>query len=259
MKRGIILLSLLLVTIGCQKEESDLKNEETNNKNIARIEAATADKHEIRFAVISDTHALYDIVKEELAALNRRNDLDFVIHTGDMCNLGFADELEKTRQLMATLHVPSVCVIGNHDCFFSGTKFYSKIFGEPNFAFKAGKVHFICLNTYGDGPNHSTGTPNFEFLQAQLADTIGTNKTVVAMHGHPKSDIFDNTKADAFEAAIRQFPGLQFCIHGHWHMVQVANIFKDGVLYYECASADKRSYLLFTINDAGYKYECVNF
>lgn len=63
-----------------------------NAKNIARIEASTAGKSAIRFAVISDTQRWYDETREAVSALNARGDIDFVLHTGDMADFGMKAE-----------------------------------------------------------------------------------------------------------------------------------------------------------------------
>jgi hypothetical protein len=55
------------------------------------------------------------------------------------------------------------------------------------------------------------------------------------------------------------YDGLQFCLYGHNHVVAVDDVFSDGLLYYGCASINKRSYLLFTIKEEGYDYEVVEF
>ena len=52
---------------------------DVNRRNIERIETATYRKEEIRFAVISDTQRWYDETEDAVEALNRRDDLDFVL------------------------------------------------------------------------------------------------------------------------------------------------------------------------------------
>ena len=68
---------------------------DVNRRNIERIETATYGKEEIRFAVISDTQRWYDETEDAVEALNRRDDLDFVLHTGYMSDFGLKLEFEK--------------------------------------------------------------------------------------------------------------------------------------------------------------------
>ena len=118
-----------------------------NAKNIARIEASTAGKSAIRFAVISDTQRWYDETREAVSALNARGDIDFVLHTGDMADFGMKAEFERQRDILNRLHVPYVVLLGNHDCLATGEEIFRTIFGDFNTAFTAGNVRILCLNT----------------------------------------------------------------------------------------------------------------
>lgn len=114
--------------------------------------------------------------------VNARNDIDFVIHTGDLADFGMRDEFERQRDILDRLRVPYVVLLGNHDCLATGEKIFTKIFGEVDFAFTAGDVRFVYLNTNALEFDHDTPVPNFDFLERQLASfPAGAEKTVVAM------------------------------------------------------------------------------
>ena len=102
---------------------------DVNRRNIERTETATYGKEEIRFAVISDTQRWYDETEDAVEALNQRNDLDFVLHTGDMSDFGLKLEFEKQRDILSGLKVPFVCLLGNHDCLAMGLDVFRTIFG----------------------------------------------------------------------------------------------------------------------------------
>lgn len=260
---SFLLLSWLLV--GCQVDyhpyDTRIEGERgINAKNIVRIEAATAGKSVVRFAVISDTQRWYDETRDAVQTLNRRDDIDFVLHTGDMADFGMKAEFERQRDILNQLNVPYVVLLGNHDCLATGREIFVKIFGVPDYAFTAGNVRFVCLNTNALEFDHSASVPDFEFMENQVAKfPAGAEKTVVAMHAKPYSEQFDNNVAKAFQYIVRQFPGLQCCINGHGHNFTVEDIFDDGVLYYECDNIKKKTYLLFTIDEEGYTYEHIAF
>lgn len=132
---------------------------DVNRRNIERIETATYGKEEIRFAVISDTQRWYDETEDAVEALNRRDDLDFVLHTGDMSDFGLKLEFEKQRDILSGLKVPFVCLLGNHDCLATGLDVFRKIFGTEDFAFTAGNVRFLCLNTNALEFDYSSAYP----------------------------------------------------------------------------------------------------
>ena len=141
-----------------------------NEKNIARIEAATEGKQTIRFAVISDTQQWYDETEKAVEALNDCDGLDFVIHTGDLADFGMRSEFERQRDILNKLHVPYVTILGNHDCLATGETIFRMIFGSPDYAFTAGEVRFICLNTNALEFDHSESVPNFHFIEQELAN-----------------------------------------------------------------------------------------
>lgn len=257
---------LAFLSAGCDMIEYhpyDLDiNDETgiNDKNIRRIESSLAGRKSISFAVISDTQRWYDETEDAVEAINSRNDIDFVIHTGDLSDFGLKLEFEKQRDILNRLDVPYVCLLGNHDCLATGEQVFSHIFGKENFSFTAGNVHFVCLNTNALEYNYTTAVPDFSFLKSEQDNfPAHAEKTVVAMHAGPYSEQFNNNVADFFEESITRFPSLQFCVYGHGHNVSVDEFFNDGILYYECASAKKRSYLHFTINENDYTYEVYSY
>lgn len=231
-----------------------------NARNIVRIEAACEGKRTIRFAQISDTQRWYDETEDAVKAVNARDGIDFVIHTGDLADFGMRAEFERQRDILNRLRVPYVALLGNHDCLVTGEEIFTEIFGAVDFAFTAGNVRFICLNTNALEFDRDIPVPNFDFLERELDGfPAEAEKTVAAMHAKPFSEQFDNNVARMFQHTIRQFPSLQFCVNGHDHNFAAEDLFDDGVMYYECDNVGKRAYLLFTINDLGYEYERVEF
>ena len=258
---------LMFAATGCDLLEShpyDVNisgDKHLTSKNISRIEKITAGKNSIKFAMISDTQRGYDETREVVKLLNRRGDLDFVVHGGDLTEFGSTREYEWQRDILEELKMPYVCVIGNHDCQATGIDAYLAMYGPLNFSFVAGNVRFLCINTNALEFDYPAPVPDLGFLKKELeAAPAGAEKTVVLMHAAPYSEQFNNNIAEETHALFRRFPGLQFCLYGHGHNIKAGDIFGDGVMYYECANILKRSYLLFTINpDDSYEYEVVHF
>ena len=148
--------------VGCEMIEyhpydSDIDGDiHINAKNVERIEQSLKGKREIAFAVVSDTQRWYDETEDAVESINRREPLDFVIHTGDLSDFGAKIEFQMQRDILNKLKVPYVCLLGNHDCLGSGEQTFRRIFGEPDFAFTAGNVRFICLNTNALEYDYST-------------------------------------------------------------------------------------------------------
>ncbi len=231
-----------------------------NAKNIAKIEANCKGKTTIRFITMGDSQRWYDETEDFVKVANQRDDIDFVIHGGDMSDFGVTNEFLWQRDIMNKLKVPYVVLIGNHDCLGTGEETYKAVFGPTNFAFIAGNVKFICLNTNAMEYDYSEPIPDFNFIEEQMKDRKGEyEKTVFSMHASPSSGTFNTNVAKVFQLYIRQFPRLQFCTTAHDHSISVKDIFGDGVLYYGSDCMKSRSYLLFTITPKGYEYEVVYY
>lgn len=239
----------------------DIKGETgINAKNIERIRKATTGKKEIRFVVISDTQRWYDETNLAVDFINEMDSIDFVLHAGDISDFGLKMEFEKQRDILNKLKVPYVVIIGNHDCLGTGPEVFNRVFGENNYSFDAGEVHFVCLNTNALEFDHSVEVPDLDFLEKDLKNVPSTTKkTVFAMHAGPFSDQFNGNICDVTHLILKEFPGFQFGVYGHGHSRSVDEFFKDGITYYECACAKKREVLRFTINEEGYKYEPLKY
>jgi predicted phosphodiesterase len=233
-----------------------------NAKNIRRIEKNLAGRKEFRFAMISDTQRWYDATEDAVKAINARGDIDFVVHGGDQSDFGATHEFEMQRDILNKLDIPYVIVLGNHDCLGTGEDTYKAIYGDINFAFTAGNVRFICLNTNALEYDYSEPVPDFTFLDTEAATVPeGVEKTIALMHVQPGNLIFNNNVSKLFEYCLWQFPNPQFCLYGHDHRLAVDDLFDDGLLYYQCPNIDKRIYLVFTIHEGenDYDYEVVEF
>jgi len=231
-----------------------------NAVHVARIEAACRGKKSVRFAVLSDTQRWYDETHEAVRSINARGDIDFVVHCGDLTDFGLTKEFVWMRDELQALRPPYVALLGNHDCLGTGADVFRRMYGSPDFAFTAGPVHFLCLNTNAYEYDYSVAVPDFAFIRADReALPEGVTRTVAAMHAAPLTEQFNNNVAPFFQAELHRFPGLSFCLCGHGHTTTQTDVFGDGILYYECGSAAKRRYLVFTIDEEGVEYEEVAY
>ena len=230
-------------------------------KNIRLIENKMERRKTMRFAFLTDTQRWYDDTEDAIKVINARNDIDFVIHGGDQSDFGATKEFIWMRDLFAKFQMPYVCLLGNHDCLGTGEETYRSIYGNPNFAFTAGNVRFICLNTNALEYDYSEPVPDFNFMEEELNNLPEeVEKTVFVMHVKPYEMVFNNNVAKVFQMYINQFPNVQFCLYGHEHHLTVDDLFGDGILYYQCPCIHKRTYLVFTLNEDGtYDYEPTTF
>lgn len=231
-----------------------------NASNMEQIERNTHGKDTIRFAFISDSHQWLDDLDDEIRSINGHDSIDFVVHGGDLTDFGATKEFEWTRDYLKRLKVPFVCVLGNHDCLGTGTQTYQVVFGPTNFSFIAGRVKFVCLNTNAIEYDYSEPVPDFDFMEAQVAERASEyDHTVCCMHAKPNTEQFNNNVSKVFNYYVTKFPDVLFCLNGHGHHNYQEDIFGNGIVYYEVGAAKFRKYYIFTITPKGYQYEVVDF
>lgn len=228
-----------------------------NERNIEQIQRQCAGKDTLRVAFISDTHQWLDDSRRIVRDINRRDSVDFVLHLGDLTDTSTELEFEWSRDVLLGLNKPWVALIGNHDFLATGFYTYKAIYGKENLSFIAGRHKFVCLNTNATEYDYMAAVPDFDYMQKETEPSVAYDRTVVCMHAPPFSDQFNNNVVQTWQYFVKRFPGLQCCVNGHGHGLDEADLFNDGVIYYEVPSAERRIYLLFTFTPDGYDYEVV--
>ncbi|MDY4042479.1 MAG: metallophosphoesterase [Marinifilaceae bacterium] len=266
MKREFWIITFFLFLWGCNMVEYhpyDVRlSGETgiNAKNIARVESLCRGKDTVRFILMGDTQRYYDETEDFVRHVNGRDDVDFVIHGGDVSDFGLTKEFMWVRDIMNKLTVPYVTLLGNHDVLGNGLEVFEEVFGEVNFSFMAGNTRFICLNTNALEFDYSHPIPDFEYIYSLLSDTLsGATRTIPVMHVGPGDVEFNNNVSRVFHELLKRFPGMQFCLHAHNHRLLTRDLFGDGIMYYGCSYMNDRNYLLFTLTPDGYAYEVVDY
>lgn len=251
---SILLTSCDLIEFHPYDIRKDSGEHNLNRLNINRIEAADDDKDTIRFAFVTDTQRFYDETNAFVKEVNQREDIDFVIHGGDITDFGLSKEYLWIHDIMKKLKVPYVAVIGNHDIIGHGKEVYKNIYGDLNFSFKFRNTRFVCLNTNALEFDYSTPVPDFDFMSVFVEDTVGIKRTVVVMHAPPYDVQFNNNSVITFNNIIEEYIQPLFCIHGHIHSWEENDYFNNGIKYIAGDDASGRNYLLFTIIGNSYSY-----
>jgi Icc-related predicted phosphoesterase len=234
-------------------------NYDLNNSNILRIEQSNDDQDTLRFAFMADTQRFYDETAAFVREVNQHEDIDFVIHGGDITDFGMSKEYLWVNDILKKLRVPYVALIGNHDVVGHGKIVYENIYGDLNFSFKFRNTRFICLNTNALEFDYSTPVPDFDFMAGFLTDTVDVNRTIVVMHAPPYDVQFNNNAVVTFNNILERYENLQFCLHAHTHRREVNDYFNNGIIYYGADDMAGRNYLLFTVAGNSYTYSVVNF
>ncbi len=104
------------------------------------------------FAFISDTHigspdgnAERDL-RHTVADINQMTNLDFVVITGDITELGTDAQLKLAKQMLDSIRIPWYIIPGNHDATWSesGGVSFARTFGADRFVFDHNGIRFIA-------------------------------------------------------------------------------------------------------------------
>ena len=216
---------------------------------VLRVHRASP-KRTVRFAQITDTHISHTPVGDEpampaafedladgdhlRAVLQHdaiKDDIDFIVATGDLTNRGSPREYATLREVAGSSPAPIVMIPGNHDhltpphgselprvdvhgCF---TQNWERFIGPRWFSFDHAGIHFIVL----DWSTHELGLDRWEqerWLQADLAAVAPDMPWVLLMHDQPSGEL------------LQACPRLPVAtISGHRHSSRVVEV--DGVLH----------------------------
>lgn len=241
--------------------DMNLKGErDINATNLRKITTQFKDHDTIRVAFISDTHGWYTPLEAAINDINGRNNVDFVIHCGDLTDSGTTLEYQQARKYLSRLRKPYLALIGNHDFLGTGAEGFKWMFGKIDFSFIIGDIKFLCINTNAMEYDHMAAVPDLHYMEREAKDTTERfRRTVVVMHAPPFSDQFNNNVSTAFKYYLHLFPGLMFCVYGHNHNAAETDIYGDGLMFYGIDSAAHRNYRIFTITPEGYEQQQIYY
>ena len=187
----------------------------------------------VRFIHISDTHisTTSKTTEEDLERIvediNKRNDVSFVIITGDITEMGTDEELKLAKIILDKLNKPWYIIPGNHDTGWSesGGKSFNTTFGYDKFVFDFAGIRFIgCAS----GPYVRMSDGHIPRDAIRWMDSIFSNTSstqpVIFFNHYPLDPGLDNW----YEAIDRlRTKNTLFISCGHLHINKVMNF--DGI------------------------------
>lgn len=177
-----------------------------------------------KFAVFSDLHIAIDNsqptadLQSAINEINAALDVEFVLVSGDITQLGDSLSLVKAKQMLSKLHVPYYITAGNHDfCWNSaGLRTFNNVFGANKFYIEHNGYRFISI-TSAPSEKYKSGhfqPQDLDWLKANLKK-IPKHQPVFFMTHYPllPGDV-DN--GPALEKVLR-ICNLQAVMSGHYH------------------------------------------
>jgi Icc-related predicted phosphoesterase len=196
-----------------------------------------------RFGVYGDTRTHHDVHRAVVEAV-AKEDIDFLIHTGDMVEQGgIQDQWHTFFQIERPLlnHVPIVPSIGNHD--ESSRDYYRRYFLHRRWAKDLryyskdwGNLRLVAL----DGAIEcQDGCNQYAFLRKTLQDAVDKNMLIVMFLHYPPYSSGAHGSNMVVQKTIKDLAkryGVELVISGHDHNYE-RTIPIDGTTYVVSGSA----------------------
>ncbi|MBK8495394.1 MAG: PQQ-binding-like beta-propeller repeat protein [Chitinophagaceae bacterium] len=185
--------------------------------------AAVLQKTAFRFAFLSDTHIgspdgkAEEDLRRTVQDINNSKNIDFVVITGDITELGTNEELPRAKKLFDSLNVKYYIIPGNHDVGWSetGGMCFISTFGNDRFVFDHRGVRFIGCSS-GPYVRMSDGhIPRDAMIcMKKILDSTDVNMPVIFLNHYPMDNQMDNwyEVTDMFKTRNTI---LFLCGHGH--------------------------------------------
>lgn len=268
MQRLVLFLGLLTVLMSCNKFEYDPNQsvslnsaDRVNYESLRRLQLKPYSK-KITFAVTGDTHLDYDNTIRLVNKVNTDNEIDFLVHLGDITDHGLLQEFNWCNDILAKLNVPYITVIGNHDLVAKGSDVYKLMYGPTDFSFILDSVKFIVFNSNSREYDFSGKVPDLSFISKELALDKKVNHYVLLSHVPYWDKDYDHALRNGYLDIINEGPSaaqILASFNGHLHNPGIHQTNETVVPHFIPGSVNKRTYLKVTIENAQLTYEKITF
>jgi Icc protein len=177
--------------------DTDVDQLECNLTNVDKIAINSIVDDTLKFALFSDSHFYYDDLEDVVKLINKQNDIKFVVSCGDLTESGLSQEYVWYNDIVKKLKYPLISLIGNHDYRSNGVANYKRLYGPTNMTFKCGKYKFIVFDDVVWENNNQS--PRFDWLEAELNNSDGTEYSVLFSHIPPWTDQLEGSYNVMFE------------------------------------------------------------
>lgn len=185
--------------------------------------ASFAQINPFRFAFISDTHIgspdgkAEEDLRRTVHDINSKNDIDFVVITGDITELGTNDELPRAKKILDSLKLKYYIIPGNHDDGWSesGGMTFISTFGSDRFVFDHNGIRFIACAS-GPYVRMSDGHIPRDAMawMKNILDTTSATMPVIFLNHYPMDNQMDNWY-EVIDMFKKRNTILFLCGHGH--------------------------------------------
>ncbi len=236
---------------------AETNNRKLNNKNLVEItNRESSFTNSFKVAVISDTHDYYKELEEQISYINsRKNEIAFVIHTGDATNLGMIQEYDLFLDELEELDIPFLVLIGNHDMLSNGTILFKQLFGNDlNFTLDFKQTRFIMFNN--NNWESSETAPNINYIEDQLSSSSQTHNLLLGHVQFDDSVRYSDAEIEEMENLVTTY-SVSHVINGHNHNPGSGSF--SNATRLTVGSPPKGKLIILSIDDSGVTHEFINF
>ncbi len=263
--KGLLSAAVILLLGACEniieyspyKAGVKVSDSDLNIKAIESIQQNGTDYFvPFSIGIFGDTHTYYDEFEKQVRYFNRKDDIDFVVHMGDLTLSGIYREFLWYRDLSSGLKHPLLTIIGNHDYLSNGELLYKEMFGPYNFTM----VYNNCLFVFLDDViwEKNVEDPDFDWLEEVLKDSEGYKYRFVFSHIPPWSDPFSRGNEYYYNRLMHEY-NVDLSLHGHTHRFYYGQMYETGPPYFTASSSKQGEVFFLDLDEDGFEIRMERF
>lgn len=223
-------------------------------ENMARIIDQDAIGEPVVIIALADTHFDYGDLKDAIRCINKMDNIDFVVHLGDMTDRGLLLEYELFSKYMNDLKFPFITAIGNHDYLSNGGKIYKEMFDYYNYAFYYKGLKFVVFDAT---TFESKRRPDMIWFEKQISSDFMPK--VILSHTPPWDRQYSSENRYQY-VKVTNKNNVLLSMHGHNHSFYYGNKLNTELDFLVLSHIKDRDVCKLTIwPDQTYEYELVPF
>lgn len=242
-KTSLLLSSALLVACGERYSpwESDPPSHLRNltAEQLSLLNETPEQSFPFTIAVMGDPQGTPKDLQRVVDAINRRDDVKFILALGDLTDYGLLHEYVWAGEALKRSRVPFFTVVGNHDAISHGKTIYREMFGAYDYTFTYAGLNFVMWNNN----QYEFGETDFTWLERNT-----DSRSVVGSHVPPVVDMHRQDQVDRWYEINRR-AGIVASLHGHRGTETEYSWQENGIPYYVVPKLSGRRYTLVTFHD----------
>ena len=225
------------------------------SKNLGRIQHLQ-NKDTLRIAITGDTQRYLADSRDLVNAVNSRNDIDLLIHTGDFTDFGINREYIWMAEIFNELDVPWFVAVGNHDLVGNGPQIYEIMFGNEDFHFDLEHFRFLFYDSNSREAGFPGTIPDVNWIKNR-ADS--TRRIIAVTHIPTYNHDFDQNLTESYQRALDEELNIALKINGHHHDYGSGMLEGTDIRYINSMSCSKREFILLELTRYSQEHTRVTF